>query len=63
MTRRMLVLLLFAPALTLALPTDADVWARFAEVWNPFAAKLNTGVFDVKLWKEVKKRWPEGCRG
>jgi hypothetical protein len=30
-------------------------WQELADAWNPFASKMNNGVFDVKLWAKVVK--------
>lgn len=49
---RMLILaLLFAG---LAIPQAYDPWRDFAEIWNPFADKINHGVFDAKAWPKVR---------
>lgn len=32
-------------------------WAEYAKAWNPFCEKLNSGVFDAKLFNEVKKKF------
>ena len=39
-------------------------WQEFGKVWNPFAEQLNAGVWDNKLWTQVKKKWVGvgGCK-
>lgn len=45
-----------------------DDWAAFRDVWNPFAEKLNKGVFDNKLWQKVRREFhrlegvKDGCK-
>ena len=52
------------PAQQMAL--QQDQWQDLARVWNPFAEKMNRGVFDLKLWQKVVKQVEriegKGCR-
>ena len=34
---------------------DYDAWQDVEGAWNPFVAKLNAGVFDLKLWRSAKR--------
>ena len=34
---------------------DYDAWQEVERTWNPFAAKLYSGVFDLKLWHSARK--------
>ena len=52
MTRRA-VLIAAAPQL---LRSQPDQWHELADVWNPFAEKLNQGVLDLKMWKRVVRQ-------
>lgn len=55
-TRRSLIAALaIAPQLR-AQSIDQLQWRELADVWNPFAEKLNSGVFDLKLWKKVLQK-------
>ena len=45
------VLILAIPAAVLG--QSPDPWKQLADVWNPFADKINHGVVDLKLWKKV----------
>ena len=49
MSRRVLILAIPAAALG----QSPDLWKQLADVWNPFAEKINHGVVDLKLWKKV----------
>jgi hypothetical protein len=35
---------------------EALKWQALADAWNPFAAKLNRGIFDAPLWAKVLKQ-------
>ena len=34
---------------------DYDGWQEVAKAWNPFSEKLNSGVFDIRLWRSARK--------
>lgn len=32
-------------------------WEQFRAVWNPFAERMNQGVFEVKMWEKVREKF------
>jgi len=57
MLRRMFLLALGGSAAAADVDQLADLMNAFARVYNQFAEQERRGIFDVKLARELSRRW------